>query len=277
MSSGVEQTQRDQPVAAPFQGATALYRFFDTADRLLYVGITDTPSTRWNHHRLHAGWWSQAVAKSVKWISGRGEAAAAELVAIRTESPLWNTAAAPVSNERLNIVRFEAATNGGMRSESGEWRNSDVAIVQVLSAEIRQGRLSAGDRLPSLSALTVRFGVSPRTARQAILLLVEDGLAAVEGSGTARRYFVAADTGDADWRPPPLPDGRDALEALLATLQASPVCLSSAANAIGLHLSIVRGWGQRHPHVAEMMERAMCEGQRSSFDLHKRTGLKDAV
>lgn len=185
--------------------------------------------------------------------------------AIRSEAPLWNSAAAPASNARLSLARFNAETNGGGRTESGEWRNADVAVVQVLSGEIRQGILATGDRFPSLAALARRFGASTNTVRRALLILVEDALVLAEGSGTARRYFVAPVPDDSAWRPPPLPDGRDSLEELLSSLRSSDTCLAAAAKQIGLHLSIVRGWGQRHPWVAKEIDQAMSEGKRRHF------------
>lgn len=267
-----QRTPRDEPVAPPTPGTTALYRFFDSDGLLLYVGITSTTDSRWSHHRLHAAWWPQAATKQVEWFTERGDAAAAELEAIRTEAPLWNSAAAPASNARLKEALFVEATNGGIRAPSGEWRNSDVALAQVLSAEIRRGVIRAGQSMPSIAALTRRFGVTANTARRALMLLVEDRLVTVQGSNTVRRYFAAVDSNEEDWRPPPLPDGRDALDALLEVLRESDGVLSVAATRIGLHLSVVRGWGQRHPRVARMMEEAAAEGSRRAFV--RRTGIR---
>lgn len=69
------------------------------------------------------------------------------------------------------------------RSSSGytAW----LLIAEELRVEIGDGRLQAGDRLPSESALAGRFGVNRHTARRAISALAEDGLVeARRGSGT---------------------------------------------------------------------------------------------
>lgn len=58
-------------------------------------------------------------------------------------------------------------------------------IAEELRADITEGRLHTGDRLPSESALAERFGVNRHTARQAIASLAVDGLVeSRRGSGT---------------------------------------------------------------------------------------------
>lgn len=69
-----------------------LYRFYDDQGVLLYVGITMTASHRFMSHRSEQLWWSE-----VKWINiedhpDEGSARAAELAAIRSESPKYNIA-----------------------------------------------------------------------------------------------------------------------------------------------------------------------------------------
>lgn len=71
----------------------------------------------------------------------------------------------------------------GTRSSSGysAWR----LITEELRVEIDDGRLHAGDRLPTENVLAERFGVNRHTARQAIAALAEDGLVeSRRGSGT---------------------------------------------------------------------------------------------
>lgn len=69
---------------------TALYRLFDADTRLLYVGITNAPESRWNQHRIEKAWWKDVAEKAVTWFDSRQEAESAESVAIRTEHPIWN-------------------------------------------------------------------------------------------------------------------------------------------------------------------------------------------
>jgi hypothetical protein len=71
---------------------TALYRFFDAEERLLYVGITVNTKKRWQYHAKEQAttWWPLAARNTVEWLGTRREAEQAERAAIRDESPLYN-------------------------------------------------------------------------------------------------------------------------------------------------------------------------------------------
>jgi GntR family mannosyl-D-glycerate transport/metabolism transcriptional repressor len=61
------------------------------------------------------------------------------------------------------------------------WRQ----LAQRLRDDITSGRYGPGDRLPSAVTLHQEYGVAVVTARKALRLLVEEGLAyTVEGMGT---------------------------------------------------------------------------------------------
>lgn len=64
------------------------------------------------------------------------------------------------------------------------------AIAEELRGQIRSGRYADGDRLPGENALMERHGVARATARQALSMLINEGLAvAVRGSGVYVRLF----------------------------------------------------------------------------------------
>ena len=69
---------------------TALYRFFDADERLLYVGIAVNPPSRWQGHKGEKEWWYDARRATLTWFSSRGEAERAEAEAIASERPLHN-------------------------------------------------------------------------------------------------------------------------------------------------------------------------------------------
>jgi predicted GIY-YIG superfamily endonuclease len=69
---------------------TAVYRFFDADDRLLYVGITHDTRTRWAWHKGNAAWWASQRRVVVAWHDSRDDALAEEYRAIRAEAPIWN-------------------------------------------------------------------------------------------------------------------------------------------------------------------------------------------
>lgn len=69
---------------------TALYRFYDAAGQLLYVGITGDAKARWRQHAKEKEWWPQVAHKRIAWFSSRDEAAVAERLAIVAEAPRFN-------------------------------------------------------------------------------------------------------------------------------------------------------------------------------------------
>lgn len=89
---------------------TALYRFYDVNERLLYVGITDDPWRRWREHVREKSWYPQVKHQAVTWYDDRMAADIAETVAIRRENPLFNIAGAvrsakPALPPPLPVVR----------------------------------------------------------------------------------------------------------------------------------------------------------------------------
>lgn len=76
-------------------GRTAVYRLFDAADRLLYVGVGELPATRWQDHRSHKEWWPQVDHSTVRYFPTRDEALAEEARAIAAEHPLHNVMGTP--------------------------------------------------------------------------------------------------------------------------------------------------------------------------------------
>ncbi|GAA1087657.1 GntR family transcriptional regulator [Nocardiopsis metallicus] len=63
-------------------------------------------------------------------------------------------------------------------------------IAEELRGQIRSGRYADGDRLPGENTLMERHGVARATARQALSVLINEGLAvAVRGSGIYVRAF----------------------------------------------------------------------------------------
>jgi predicted GIY-YIG superfamily endonuclease len=72
-----------------------LYRFYDTNDTLLYVGITNTWYQRFHQHERKAGWFSKVAHATFESYESREAVEAAELIAIKTENPQFNKASNP--------------------------------------------------------------------------------------------------------------------------------------------------------------------------------------
>lgn len=74
----------------PSPDPTFVYRFFDAADRLVYVGITCEPAARWKNHARYKQWWADVVRIEAILYPCRHAALDEELRVIREESPLRN-------------------------------------------------------------------------------------------------------------------------------------------------------------------------------------------
>lgn len=131
---------------------TALYRLYDAADLLLYVGITGKPKSRWTQHTADKPWWPQVKRREVEWFDSRPLAARAEVEAILAESPAYNGS---IELDRHGLHR-------------------EIAIA--LREAIHSGHILAGSQLPSENALCERFSTTRVTVRKGIALLRSEGL-----------------------------------------------------------------------------------------------------
>ena len=68
----------------------------DRDDTLLYVGITSNPIERWRSHAQRKDWWCAVDRIAVEDHPNERSALAAEVMAIRTESPLYNVRSAVI-------------------------------------------------------------------------------------------------------------------------------------------------------------------------------------
>lgn len=69
---------------------TALYRLFDVAGALLYIGISVDPGVRWRVHAREKSWWAEVSERTVEWFETRKAAEAAEVAAVAAELPRYN-------------------------------------------------------------------------------------------------------------------------------------------------------------------------------------------
>lgn len=82
----------------------ALYRFYDRADVLLYIGITADLGARIGQHRGEKPWWLEVARVDVEHHPNRTAVLAAERAAIRDEKPVWNDAHNDVDDEEEEDV-----------------------------------------------------------------------------------------------------------------------------------------------------------------------------
>jgi predicted GIY-YIG superfamily endonuclease len=77
----------DAPTSAD---AFRLYRFFDGAGRLLYIGITMDPTSRWRNHERKKDWWAEVRSMTAEPFPTLEAVRAAETAAIKAERPIHN-------------------------------------------------------------------------------------------------------------------------------------------------------------------------------------------
>ncbi len=68
----------------------AVYRIYDDADRLLYIGVSYDPDDRLKGHKYAATWVDEYHHHDATWYDTRDEAEAAEAAAIKAEHPVYN-------------------------------------------------------------------------------------------------------------------------------------------------------------------------------------------
>ena len=83
---------------------TTVYRAYNAAGRLLYVGIAEDVWQRMQQHQT-SPWVDDLAALDVEHYSTRAEARAAEREAIATEWPLWNVHGAVDGRMMLRVRR----------------------------------------------------------------------------------------------------------------------------------------------------------------------------
>lgn len=85
---------------------TALYRWWDEGDALLYVGISEHLDSRTRGHARGSSWMDFAVRSAVERYPSRAAALAAEEAAIKAERPLFNHIHNDTPEARKRLVEY---------------------------------------------------------------------------------------------------------------------------------------------------------------------------
>jgi predicted GIY-YIG superfamily endonuclease len=72
------------------QAPAAVYRHFNAAGEILYIGMTANPEERERCHSFCSRWFADVERIELEWFPTRAEAFAAERRAIRAETPPFN-------------------------------------------------------------------------------------------------------------------------------------------------------------------------------------------
>lgn len=100
-----------------------LYRFYDSKDELLYVGMSTHMMLRLRNHRHTSRWWSEAALMRIERFPDRDALADAEAMAISLEKPRYNVIYSP-SATRGNQGRRPSGTGGVCQRADGMWVGS---------------------------------------------------------------------------------------------------------------------------------------------------------
>ena len=137
--------------------STALYRLFDAAGRLLYVGISSNPEERLKSHASTAPWWPLVANRDIAAYPSRGAAEDAETEAIKTEQPLYNRAQ---SATPMNLTRdFADLTEmpvGQFRTRMADVVNAAVVRDQTTYLTSNGRRIAAVIPLAEAEAIEAR-------------------------------------------------------------------------------------------------------------------------
>lgn len=126
---------------------TCLYRLYNSAGALLYVGITSDIGRRWKEHRPeHHDWWPQVAERRVVWYLERAHAWHAERESVRVERPLHNHETAGHIAGTLAPQLFTEPTPKPP-SREGWWRDEEAVAAYRLEwkawlAQMRDAELT---------------------------------------------------------------------------------------------------------------------------------------
>lgn len=126
---------------------TALYRHFDADGRLLYVGISLSPTYRLRQHHDCSAWFQSIANVTVEWFPDRSAAMAAERQAIKAESPEFNVVHKFTAKDALREKAEEscAELTRKVTRFSASYRAAQAAVVVGIPSSHMKLALAAGD------------------------------------------------------------------------------------------------------------------------------------
>jgi predicted GIY-YIG superfamily endonuclease len=137
----------------------AVYRLYDTAEKLLYIGASHNPKQRWRDHRKEKPWRERMASMTIQWYPDRATAESAEREAIAREDPEYNVRDTPRFAEvcrsagaarRESIRRAIRAADSEANARRRRWLarkfevpadlvTAEVGVVWLLDASCRPG------------------------------------------------------------------------------------------------------------------------------------------
>jgi predicted GIY-YIG superfamily endonuclease len=139
---------------------SALYRLYDSEDRLMYLGITMNPKRRFQQHGADKFWWHLVVRHEIEWHANRVLAAEAEHAAILSEKPVHDAS-----------YRFATGLKYAYVNPPSDpyWR----PLAQLIYHEIEAGIYPPGEDLPRPTKMAAKYRVSRASVERALSRLIE--------------------------------------------------------------------------------------------------------
>lgn len=139
----------------------ALYRYLDADGHPLYIGITSHPEDRRKAH-ARTPWATDAASLTTEWYDTAAEASAAEILAIRTERPIYNDAE--------NFDRVPAAPTTWPSLATAGPRKA-AKLVELIRTEIDEGNWPSGHKIPAPRDLAAAVEIGLGATNHAVQLL----------------------------------------------------------------------------------------------------------
>lgn len=146
----------------PFpRGQSALYRLYDWADVLLYLGISHQPDERFKQHAGDKPWWHLVARREIVWLDNRDEALKAEAEALVDERPLYNG-------------YHHLGRGWPQKARKYDDTAGRTAVRDAVRRALRRGDYRPGTYLQA-APIGRHLGVAPVTAFHALRDLVREG------------------------------------------------------------------------------------------------------
>lgn len=130
-----------------------LYRMYDTLGTLLYIGITQQQSRRFDQHNQDKPWWSEVAEIRVQHYPDRRAVEIAELAAIAAEHPRYNVIGNHCGTFPLNLephIRISLAILHGHHTQH--------AIIKCAGGNLRKNKTVLAHMTLTGSLTAMRVG-----------------------------------------------------------------------------------------------------------------------
>ncbi|MFE2710572.1 GIY-YIG nuclease family protein [Streptomyces mirabilis] len=143
-------------------GRSALYRLYNSAGVLLYVGVSRYPDERLKQHAGDKTWWHHVARHEIAWLDSRLDALAVEATAMEEERPLYNG--------------YHHLGKGWPQKARKYDDSADRArVLEGVRSALKRGDYPPGNLLQG-APIGRQYGASPCTAHSALHDLADEGL-----------------------------------------------------------------------------------------------------